>query len=174
MENNSKDIHELNQKRIEYYVNRIQNQNDNGEDIKMEIEDSFENQEKEYDERNKKKQKKKKKEMSLVPLFIILVLCFNLIIYNIYGDDNIFIPFMSIAISLYILYKFVPKKAKKKLIKEFEETISKLINIFFFSKDINRENKIKKYISVSSEDQNKLLKEEDKEDNYMESPLLNI
>ena len=116
--------------------------------------------------------------MSLVPLFIIIVLGINLIIYNHYGDDNIFIPFMAIAISLYILYKYVPKKAKKKFVKEFEETISKLINLFLFNKDINREKEIKKYISVSSEDQNKLLKDEDKEeekeDNYMESPLLNI
>ena len=162
MDNNSKDIHEQNKKRIEYYVNRIQSLNDSGEEIKMVIEDSFENQEKEYDENNKKKPKKK--ELSLVPLFIIIVLGINLIIYNHYGDDNIFIPFMAIAISLYILYKYVPKKAKKKFVKEFEETISKLINLFLFNKDINREKEIKKYISVSSEDQNKLLKDEDKEE----------
>ena len=49
---------------------------------------------------------------------------------------------------------------------------------FFISRDINRQNKLKKYISVSSDDQSKLLKEnendDEKDDNYIESPLLNI
>ena len=52
-------------------------------------------------------------------------------------------------------------------------------DLFFFIRgDINRQNKLKKYISVSSDDQNKLLKEnendEEKDDNYIESPLLII
>ena len=64
MDNNSKDIHEQNKKRIEYYVNRIQSLNDSGEEIKMVIEDSFENQEKEYDENNKKKTEEKGIEFS--------------------------------------------------------------------------------------------------------------
>ena len=177
MENNNSsdknDIHKQNQKRIEYYINRIQNLNDNGDDVKMVIEDSFENQEKEYEEKNTKKTKNK--QMSLTPLFIVLVLGFNLIIFNKYGDDNIFIPCITFAISLYILFKYVPKKYKEKFIKEFEETFRKITNLFyFFDKDINRENKLKKYISVPSDDQKKLLKEDEKEDNFMESPLLNI
>ena len=163
-----------NQKRIEYYINRLQDLNDNGEDIKMVIEDSFENQEREYEENNNKK--KKKKDMSLVPLYIILVLGFNLIIYNKYEENNIFIPFITIAISLYLLFKYVPKKAKKKFIKDFEETFNNITNFFFFFfKNNDRENKLKKYISISSEDKNKLLNNNEKEDdNYMESPLLNI
>ena len=168
-----KSQNENNDKRqIEYDINRIQNINDNEEDIKMTIEDSFENQEKEYEENNNKK--RKKKEMSLVPLFIVLVLGFNLIIYNKYGENNIFIPFITIAISLYLLFKYVPKKAKQKLIKEFEEIFIKLSNSFFFLKNNNKENELKKYMSISSEDKNKLLANNDKEDNYMESPLLNI
>ena len=72
-----------NKKRIEYYVNRLQNLNDKGDDIKLVIEDSFEKQEKEY-EQNNKREKYKIKDMSLVPLYIVLVLGFNLIIFNIY------------------------------------------------------------------------------------------
>ena len=174
MENNNtsdkKDIKETH-KRIEFYVNKMHNLNDNGDDIKMVIEDSFENQEKEYEENQKKP---KKKRMSLIPLYIILVLGFNLIIFNKYGDDNIFIPFITFIISLYLIFKYVPKKAKDKFIKDFEETFKKITNLMYFcDKDINRENKLKKYIAVSSDDQKKLLKDDEKE-NYMESPLLNI
>ena len=173
MENNSKDIHEQNQKRIEYYINRLQNMTDNGEDIKVVIEDSFENQEKEYEENNRKKENKK--EVSLAPLFIVILLGFNLIIYNKYGDDNILIPLLTIIISLYIIHKYVPKKAKKKLAKDLEELLSKISILFkFLFKDNNKENKFKQYISVSSEDKNKLLNEEDKTDNCIQSPLLNI
>ena len=173
MENNSKDIHEQNQKRIEYYINRLQNMTDNGEDIKVVIEDSFENQEKEYEENNRKKENKK--EVSLAPLFIVILLGFNLIIYNKYGDDNILIPLLTIIISLYIIQKYVPKKAKKKLAKDLEELLSKISILFkFLFKDNNKENKFKQYISVSSEDKNKLLNEEDKTDNCIQSPLLNI
>ena len=57
--NETNDIHQQNQKRIEYYINRMQNLNDNGDDIKMVIEDSFENQEKEYEENKIKKIKKR-------------------------------------------------------------------------------------------------------------------
>ena len=176
-ENKNDDIHKQNQKKIEYYLNILPNLSSDGREVKMEIEDSFENQEKEYEENNKKKIKKK--HMSLVPLFIILVLGFNLIIYNNYGDDNISIPFITFAISLYLLFKYVPKKSKEKFVKQFEETIKKISDlIFFFDKNNNRENKLKKYISVSSDDQKKLLKEDEKEDekedNCMESPLLNI
>ena len=175
MENNNindkNDIKQIH-KKIEYYVDKMHNINDNEDDIKMVIGDSFENQEREYEENQKKP---KKKRMSLIPLYIVLVLGFNLIIFNIYGDDNIFIPFITFIISLYIIFKYVPKKAKDKFIREFEETFNKITNLFyFFDKDLNRENKLKKYIAVSSDDQKNLLKEDEKEDNYMESPLLNI
>ena len=170
--NKENNLHEQNQKKIEYYINRIQNLNDNGEEVKMVIEDSFENQEKEYEENITKR--KKKRRMSLVPLYIILILGFNLLIYNKYGDDNIFIPFITFAISIYIIYKYVPQKAKIKFIKDFEETMKSISNLFLLFKNDDRENKLKKYIAVSSDDQNKLLKDEDKEDNCIDSPLLNI
>ena len=96
MEN--KNNHEANKKKIEYYINRLQSLNENGDEIKMEIEDSLENQEKEYESKNAKKNKKK--QMSLIPLAIVLILFFNLIIYNKYGEDNIFIPFITFAISI--------------------------------------------------------------------------
>ena len=172
--NNTSDKNDIKQihKEIECNINKMHNINDNGDDIKMLIEDSFENQEKEYEENQKKP---KKKRMSLIPLYIVLVLGFNLIILNIYGDDNIFIPFITFLISLYIIFKYVPKKAKDKFIREFEETFKNITNlIYFFDRDINREKKLKKYIAVSSEDQKNLLKDDEKEDNYMESPLLNI
>ena len=166
MENNFKDNNEQNK-------NRLENQNDNGDDIKMLIEDSLENQEKEYEKKNAKKQNKR--EMSLVPLFIILVLGLNLIIYLNCDDDNIFIPFITIAISFFLLFKYIPEKAKQKLVKDFEESFENLINcIFLFNNNIYRENKFKKYISVSSEDSNQLLKDEEKVENGIESPLLNI
>ena len=173
-ENSNKETnsHEKNQKKIEYYINRIQNLNDNGEDVKMIIEDSFENQEKEYEENITKR--KKKRRMSLVPLYVILILGFNLLIYNKYGDDNIFIPFITFVISFYIIYKYVPQKAKIKFIKEFEETMKSISNLTLLFKNDDRENKLKKYIAVNSDDQNKLLKDEDKEDNCIDSPLLNI
>ena len=72
-----------NEKRIEYYINRLQNLNEKGEDIKMVIEDSLETQEKEYEKNKNSNQKSNVKDMSLVPLCIILVLFVNLIIYNI-------------------------------------------------------------------------------------------
>ena len=175
MEN--KNNHETNKKKIEYYINRLQSLNENGDEIKMEIEDPLENQEKEYESKNAKKNKKK--QMSLIPLAIVLILFFNLIIYNKYGENNIFIPFITFAISIYIIHKYVPEKAKAKFIKDFEVTFKKMTDLFFFiSRDINRQNKLKKYISVSSDDQSKLLKEnendDEKDDNYIESPLLNI
>ena len=172
MENNSKDIHKQNQKKIEYYIKRLQNINDNGEDIKVVTEDSFENQEKEYEENNRQRIKK---EVSLAPLFIVIILGINLMIYNKYGDDNILILFITLCISLYIYHKLFPKKAKKKLAKHFEELLDKITSLFLFLfRDDNKENKSKKYISVSSDDKNKLLNEEEKTDNNMESPLLNI
>ena len=169
MENYSNDIHKQNQKKIEYYIKRLQNINDNEEDIKVVTEDSFENQEKEYD------RQRKKKEVSLAPLFIVIILGINLMVYNKYGDDNILILFITICISLYIYHKLFPKNAKKKLAKHFEELLDKITNLFLFLfKDDNKENKLKKYISVSSDDKNMLLNEEEKTDNNMESPLLNI
>ena len=171
MEINSKNNHEQNQKKEDTYINKLETLNDNEDDIKMVIEDSLENQEKEYEKNRLKKENKR--EMSLVPLFIVLVLGFNLIIYFNCSDDNLFIPFISIAISFYLLFKYIPKKAKEKLVKEFEETFEKLINFLLFFNN-NRENKFKKYISVSSEDTNQLLKDEEKVENTMESPLLNI
>ena len=53
MEN--KNNHEANKKKIEYYINRLQSLNENGDEIKMEIEDPLENQEKEYESKNAKK-----------------------------------------------------------------------------------------------------------------------
>ena len=173
MENNSNDIHKQNQKKIEYYINRLQNINDNIDDIKVVIEDSFENQEKEYEENNR--ETTKIREVSLTPLFIVIILGINLMVYNKYGDDNILILFITICISLYIYHKLFPKKAKKKLARHFQDLLDKITNLFLFLfKDDNKTNESKKYISVSSEDKNKLLKEEEKTDNNMESPLLNI
>ena len=162
-----------NKKRIEYYINRLQNLNDKGDDIKMVIEDSFETQEKEYEKNQDLTQNKHSKDMSLVPLYIVLVLFFNLIIYNIYSDDKAFIPFITFFISLYLLYKYVPLKAKQKFVSDFEKNIKKVKE--FFSKE-NKNSELKKYIAISSEDDhNELLKEEEENnDNYIISPLLNI
>ena len=161
-----------NKKRIEYYINRLQSLNDKGDDIKMVIEDSFETQEKEYDRNHNLNQNNHSKDMSLIPLFIVLVLFFNLIIYNIYSDDNAFIPFITFSISLYLLYKYVPVKAKQKFVTDFENNIKKVKE--FFSKE-NKNSELKKYIAISSEDDhNELLKEEENNDNCIVSPLLNI
>ena len=161
-----------NKKRIEYYINRLQNLNDKGDDIKLVIEDSFETQEKEYEKNQDLTQNKHSKDMSLVPLYIVLVLFFNLIIYNIYSDDKAFIPFITFFISLYLLYKYVPLKAKQKFVTDFENNIKKVKE--FFSKE-NKNSELKKYIAISSEDDhNELLKEEENSDNYIVSPLLNI
>ena len=161
-----------NKKRIEYYINRLQSLNDKGDDIKMVIEDSFETQEKEYDQNHNLNQNNHTKDMSLIPLFIVLILFFNLIIYNIYSDDNAFIPFITFSISLYLIYKYVPLKAKQKFVTDFENNIKKVKE--FFSKE-NKNSELKKYIAISSEDDhNELLKEEENNDNYIISPLLNI
>ena len=161
-----------NKKRIEYYINRLQSLNDKGDDIKMVIEDSFESQEKEYDQNHNLNHNNHSKDMSLIPLFIVLVLFFNLIIYNIYSDDNAFIPFITFFISLYLLYKYVPLKAKQKFVTDFENNIKKVKE--FFSQE-NKNSELKKYIAISSEDDhNELLKEEENNDNYIVSPLLNI
>ena len=161
-----------NKKRIEYYINRLQSLNDKGDDIKMVIEDSFESQEKEYDQNHNLNQNKHSKDMSLIPLFIVLILFFNLIIYNIYSDDNAFIPFITFSISLYLIYKYVPVKAKQKFVSDFEKNIKKVKE--FFSRE-NKNSELKKYIAISSEDDhNELLKEEENSDNYIVSPLLNI
>ena len=161
-----------NKKRIEYYINRLQSLNDKGDDIKMVIEDSFESQEKEYDQNHNLNQNKHSKDMSLIPLFIVLILFFNLIIYNIYSDDNAFIPFITFSISLYLIYKYVPVKAKQKFVSDFEKNIKKVKE--FFSKE-NKNSELKKYIAISSEDDhNELLKEEENNDNCIVSPLLNI
>ncbi len=161
-----------NKKRIEYYINRLQSLNDKGDDIKMVIEDSFESQEKEYDQNHNLNQNKHSKDMSLIPLFIVLILFFNLIIYNIYSDDNAFIPFITFSISLYLIYKYVPVKAKQKFVSDFEKNIKKVKE--FFSKE-NKNSELKKYIAISSEDDhNKLLKDEENNDNCIVSPLLNI
>ena len=161
-----------NEKRIEYYINRLQNLNEKGEDIKMVIEDSLETQEKEYEKNKNSNQKSNVKDMSLVPLCIILVLFVNLIIYNIYSDNNAFIPFITFAISLYLLYKYIPLKYKRKFVKDFEDNCEKLKEFFTREK---RNSELKKYISISSEDdQKRLLKEEESGDNLFASPLLNI
>ena len=161
-----------NKKRIEYYINRLQNLNDKGDDIKLVIEDSFETQEKEYEKNQDLTQNKHSKDMSLVPLYIVLVLFFNLIIYNIYSDDKAFIPFITFFISLYLLYKYVPLKAKQKFVTDFENNIKKVKE--FFSRE-NKNSELKKYIAISSEDDhNELLKDEENNDNYIVSPLLNI
>ena len=159
-----------NKKRIEYYINRLQNLNDKGDDIKLIIEDSFETQEKEYEQNLH--QNKNSKDMSLVPLFVVLILFFNLIIYNIYSDDKAFIPFITFAISLYLIYKYVPLKSKRKFIDDLEKNCKKVKE--FFSGE-NKNAKLRKYIEISSEDDhNRLLKDEANNDNYIESPLLNI
>ena len=161
-----------NKKRIEYYINRLQNLNDKGDDIKLVIEDSFETQEKEYEKNQDLTQNKHSKDMSLVPLYIVLVLFFNLIIYNIYSYDKAFIPFITFFISLYLLYKYVPLKAKQKFVTDFENNIKKIKECFSGE---NKNSKLKRYIAISSEDDhNELLKDEENNDNYIVSPLLNI
>ena len=161
-----------NKKRIEYYINRLQNLNDKGDDIKLVIEDSFETQEKEYEKNQDLTQNKHSKDMSLVPLYIVLVLFFNLIIYNIYSDDKAFIPFITFFISLYLLYKYVPLKAKQKFVTDFENNIKKIKECFSGE---NKNSKLKRYIAISSEDDhNELLKDEENNDNCIVSPLLNI
>ena len=160
-----------NKKRIEYYIDRLQSLNDKGDDIKLVIEDSLERQEDEYEENNKT-ENKKIKDMSLVPLFIALILGFNLIIYNIYSEDNICIPFITFFISLFLLYKYVPEKSKKKFVDDFENNINKIKALFAGKK---KKKKLLKYISISSDDEkNKLLKDDNNNDNYIESLLLNI
>ena len=161
-----------NKKRIEYYINRLQGLNEKGEDIKMVIEDSLETQEKEYEQNKNLNQNNKIKDMSLTPLFIISVLFVNLIVYNIFSDDNAFIPFITFSISIYLLYKYVPLKYKRKFVKDFEDNCEKLKEFFTREK---RNSELKKYISISSEDdQKRLLKEEESDDNLFASPLLNI
>ena len=181
MENNLNDIHSQNQKRIENYINRLQNINDNSkeEDIKVVIEDSFENQEKEYEENNREREIKK--EVSLAPLFFVIMLGINLIVYNQFGDDNLLVFFLAFIISLYIFHKFFPKNAKKKLFEHFDELLNKITILFIFLfKDNNKEDKFKKYITVSSEDKDKLINEEDKTDNNkipyndMNSPIITL
>ena len=117
-----------NKKKLEYYINRLQEIKDNRDDIKLIIEDSSETQENEYE--NNIEHQPNIKDMSLVPLFIVLVLGFNLIIYNIYSDDNIIIPFITFFISLLLLYKYVPLKAKKKFVDDFENNLKKLKNLW--------------------------------------------
>ena len=159
-----------NKKRMEYYIHRLQNLNEKGDDIKLIIEDSFEIQEKEYDKNMNKK--KNKKDMSLVPLFIILILFFNLIIYNMYSDDNTFIPFITFSISLYLLYKYVPLKYKKRFISDFEKNLKKIRDFFIREKN---NSKLTKYVSISSEEEkNRLLKDDENNGNLMDSPLLHI
>ena len=160
-----------NKNRIEYYVNRLQSLNEKGEDIKIVIEDSFEIQEKEYEENNNK-ENKKIKDISLIPLFIVLILGFNLIIFNKYSDTNIIIPFITFFISLFLLYKYVPLKLKKKFVIDFENNVKKIKDFLWRE---NKDKKLEKYINISSEDeQNKLLKDEDNNFNCFQSPLLNI
>ena len=161
-----------NKKKIEYYVNNLLKLNKEENNIKLSIEDSFEEQETE--EEKNIVQNPQIKDMSLVPLFIVIILGFNLIIYDIYSEDYIFIPFITFTLSLILLYKYVPLKAKKKFVDDFEKNLKKIknfINNCLKNKDISKE----KYAAISSEDDRvKLIKTEEKNGNFMESPLLNI
>ncbi len=161
-----------NKKKLEYYINRLQEIKDNRDDIKLIIEDSSETQENEYE--NNIEHQPNIKDMSLVPLFIVLVLGFNLIIYNIYSDDNIIIPFITFFISLLLLYKYVPLKAKKKFVDDFENNLKKLKNLWSNCKK-NKHSEKEKYAAISSEDdQDKLINNEEQNGNNIESPLLHI
>ena len=161
-----------NKKKLEYYINRLQEIKDNRDDIKLIIEDSSETQENEYE--NNIEHQPNIKDMSLVPLFIVLVLGFNLIIYNIYSDDNIIIPFITFFISLLLLYKYVPLKAKKKFVDDFENNLKKLKNLWSNCKK-NKHSEKEKYTAISSEDdQDKLINNEEQNGNNIESPLLHI
>ena len=161
-----------NKKKLEYYINRLQEIKDNRDDIKLIIEDSSETQENEYE--NNIEHQPNIKDMSLVPLFIVLVLGFNLIIYNIYSDDNIIIPFITFFISLLLLYKYVPLKAKKKFVDDFENNLKKLKNLWSNCKKYKHSEK-EKYAAISSEDdQDKLINNEEQNGNNIESPLLHI
>ena len=161
-----------NKKKLEYYINRLQEIKDNRDDIKLIIEDSSETQENEYE--NNIEHQPNIKDMSLVPLFIVLVLGFNLIIYNIYSDDNIIIPFITFFISLILLYKYVPLKAKKKFVDDFENNLKKLKNLWSNCKK-NKHSEKEKYAAISSEDdQDKLINNEEQNGNNIESPLLHI
>ena len=161
-----------NKKKLDYYINRLQEIKDNRDDIKLIIEDSSETQENEYE--NNIEHQPNIKDMSLVPLFIVLVLGFNLIIYNIYSDDNIIIPFITFFISLLLLYKYVPLKAKKKFVDDFENNLKKLKNLWSNCKK-NKHSEKEKYAAISSEDdQDKLINNEEQNGNNIESPLLHI
>ena len=161
-----------NKKKLEYYINRLQEIKDNRDDIKLIIEDSSETQENEYE--NNIEHQPNIKDMSLVPLFIVLVLGFNLIIYNIYSDDNIIIPFITFFISLLLLYKYVPLKAKKKFVDDFENNLKKLKNLWSNCKK-NKHSEKEKYAAISSEDdQDKLINNEEQNGNNIESPLLHL
>ena len=161
-----------NKKKLEYYINRLQEIKDNRDDIKLIIEDSSETQENEYE--NNIEHQPNIKDMSLVPLFIVLVLGFNLIIYNIYSDDNIIIPFITFFISLLLLYIYVPLKGKKKFVDDFENNLKKLKNIWSNCKK-NKHSEKEKYAAISSEDdQDKLINNEEQNGNNIESPLLHI
>ena len=161
-----------NKKKLEYYINRLKEIKDNRDDIKLIIEDSSETQENEYE--NNIEHQPNIKDMSLVPLFIVLVLGFNLIIYNIYSDDNIIIPFITFFISLLLLYKYVPLKAKKKFVDDFENNLKKLKNLWSNCKK-NKHSEKEKYAAISSEDdQDKLINNEEQNGNNIESPLLHI
>ena len=161
-----------NKKKLEYYINRLQEIKDNRDDIKLIIEDSSETQENEYE--NNIEHQPNIKDMSLVPLFIVLVLGFNLIIYNIYSDDNIIIPFITFFISFLLLYKYVPLKAKKKFVDDFENNLKKLKNLWSNCKK-NKHSEKEKYAAISSEDdQDKLINNEEQNGNNIESPLLHI
>ena len=152
-----------NKKKLEYYINRLQEIKDNRDDIKLIIEDSSETQENEYE--NNIEHQPNIKDMSLVPLFIVLVLGFNLIIYNIYSDDNIIIPFITFFISLLLLYKYVPLKAKKKFVDDFENNLKKLKNLWSNCKK-NKHSEKEKYAAISSEDdQDKLINNEEQNGN---------
>ena len=160
-----------NKNKIEYYINRL-HLNEKEDDIKLVIENSFDTQENENE--NNIEQQPHMKDMSLVPLYIVLILGLNLIIFNIYSDDHIFIPFITFTVSLFLLYKYVPLKSKQKFVTDFENNLKKIKHFFnncLKNKDLMKE----KYGSISSDDdRDKLIKNEEQNGNNIESPLLNI
>ena len=73
-----------------------------------------------------------------------------------------------------LLYKYVPLKAKKKFVDDFENNLKKLKNLWSNCKK-NKHSEKEKYAAISSEDdQDKLINNEEQNGNNIESPLLHI
>ena len=94
---------------------------------------------------------------------ILFILLMNCIIFNKF-NDNLIIPFITFVLSLYLVFKYFPKKMKEKYNKDFESLFKILNNgVFFDNKKTNVEKN--EYIIFDKEDENKMLLNEEKKDN---------